>query len=112
MLLTLVLSAPVRFLTPATRVLARTGRNVLTVLANRRAVGRLSDLDDRQLKDIGLIRTDVAAALAEPLYEDPSCQLMRIAGERRTEVQNRWQESLRRQAGLVHLPSVTLQKAA
>ncbi len=41
-------------------------------LANRRAVTRLGELDERALKDIGLTRVEVLGALAAPLTEDPS----------------------------------------
>jgi uncharacterized protein YjiS (DUF1127 family) len=42
---------------------------------NRRAVARLSDLDDRLLRDIGVTRDDVRACLAEPYHVDPSRRL-------------------------------------
>ena len=47
-------------------------KDVLAALRNRRAVMRLTDLDDRALKDIGLLRADVEGALLEPLHKDPS----------------------------------------
>jgi uncharacterized protein YjiS (DUF1127 family) len=47
-------------------------KDVLTALRNRREVMRLTDLDDRALKDIGLLRADVEGALLEPLHKDPS----------------------------------------
>jgi len=52
-------------------------------LKNRSEVMRLSDLDDRALKDIGLLRTDVHAALAMPLRCDPSDHLIEVAGHKR-----------------------------
>ena len=39
---------------------------------HRRDVMRLADLDDRTLKDIGLVRSDIAGALDQPLGTDPS----------------------------------------
>ena len=45
---------------------------VLKALRHRREVLRLADLDDRALKDIGLLRADVEGALLEPLHKDPS----------------------------------------
>jgi uncharacterized protein YjiS (DUF1127 family) len=45
---------------------------VLKALRHRREVLRLADLDDRVLKDIGLLRSDVEGALLAPLHEDPS----------------------------------------
>ena len=58
---------------------------IADALRNRLAVQRLRDLDDRALKDIGLVRSDVAGALAAPLHVDPSSVLSdrRLAHERR-----------------------------
>jgi uncharacterized protein YjiS (DUF1127 family) len=39
---------------------------------NRRQIVPLSKLDDHLLRDIGLQRTDILAALAQPLHRDPS----------------------------------------
>jgi hypothetical protein len=50
---------------------------------NRRDAIRLADLDDRMLADIGLIRSDLRDAYAEPLWRDPSDVLTRRAAERR-----------------------------
>ena len=47
-------------------------KDVLAALRNRRQVMRLTDLDDRALKDIGLLRAVVEGALLEPLHKDPS----------------------------------------
>ena len=58
---------------------------VAAALVHRRAVMRLSELDDRALKDIGLVRSDLAGALSAPLHVDPSLILSdrRLARERR-----------------------------
>jgi uncharacterized protein YjiS (DUF1127 family) len=42
---------------------------------NRRHVIALGELDDHLLRDIGLQRADVLAALAQPRYRDPSRML-------------------------------------
>lgn len=42
---------------------------------NRRQVAALAELDDHLLRDIGLERTDVLAALAQPRHRDPSRML-------------------------------------
>jgi uncharacterized protein YjiS (DUF1127 family) len=52
-------------------------------LKNRRQIASLADLDDRALKDIGLIRSDIDAALAMPLHSDPSLHLMDVSGHGR-----------------------------
>lgn len=64
-------AAAVRFL----RAVAGAGQKVLRTLRHRRAVQRLSELDDRALKDIGLLRGDVEGALLEPFLVDPSARL-------------------------------------
>jgi uncharacterized protein YjiS (DUF1127 family) len=56
---------------------------LLSALRNRRAVLSLANLDDRALKDIGLTRPEVAGALAEPFYRDPSRVLLVRSVERR-----------------------------
>lgn len=50
---------------------------------NRRAVIGLLDLDDRMLRDIGLTRGDVTAALSGPRLQDPSTRLRALSAERR-----------------------------
>jgi uncharacterized protein YjiS (DUF1127 family) len=55
-------------------------RRFLKAIVNRGAVNRLCELDERQLKDIGLTRSDVVGALAEPFYRDPSRCLAERAG--------------------------------
>ena len=57
---------------------------VITALKNRRSAMGLADLDERQLKDIGLTRNDVFAALDTPLYHDPSRFLTSVAAGRGT----------------------------
>ena len=43
---------------------------------NRREVYKLLEMDDRSLRDIGLIRNDVVGALAQPWAKDPSIVLL------------------------------------
>ena len=66
--------------------LFRRSGTVLRALRHRREVLRLADLDDRALKDIGLLRADVEGALLEPLYKDPSKVLSVRRVERRDRV--------------------------
>lgn len=53
-------------------------------VANRREVKGLLELDDRELRDIGLMRCDVIGALNEPMARDPSRILVVRRVERRT----------------------------
>ena len=55
---------------------------ILRALKHRRSMTRLAELDERQLKDIGLTRNDVFAALDTPLFQDPSRVLTNVAAGR------------------------------
>lgn len=57
------------------RSLAIVAADLLRALRHRREVLRLAELDDRTLKDIGLLRSDVEGALREPFHKDPSRRL-------------------------------------
>lgn len=48
---------------------------LLRALIHRREVMRLAELDERGLKDIGLVRSDIAGALATSWLNDPSAVL-------------------------------------
>jgi uncharacterized protein YjiS (DUF1127 family) len=52
-------------------------------LKNRRRAAILTGLDDRMLSDIGLTRSDLRDAYAEPLWHDPTDVLASRAAERR-----------------------------
>jgi hypothetical protein len=64
-------------------ILLRAVKSFAVAFRNRRQVARLTDLDDRALKDIGLTRSDVMAALDQPFLRDPSMHLTSVAGVRR-----------------------------
>lgn len=68
---------------PAHASLTRMLTVLMRALGRRRIVGRLSELDDRMLADIGITRQDVASALSEPLMVDPSARLATRALEAR-----------------------------
>ncbi|MEW6454693.1 MAG: DUF1127 domain-containing protein [Pseudomonadota bacterium] len=56
---------------------------VFRAAKNRHSASMLARLDDRMLADIGLTRSDLRDAYAEPLWEDPTTMLARRAAERR-----------------------------
>jgi len=63
--------------------IARPIADFAKALRHRREIRNLAEFDDRMLKDIGLVRSDVESALAEPLHHNPSWVLVRCA-ERHT----------------------------
>lgn len=57
--------------------------SVCRVLRHRMEVNRLQDLDDNQLRDIGLTRAELnSALLGSSFFEDPSAHLTRSARRR------------------------------
>ncbi len=75
---------------PGLAIVSRTVRTALRQLGllakavrHRREVRTLAELDERILKDIGLSRSEVDGALAEPFYRNPSTVLVR-ANEHRS----------------------------
>jgi uncharacterized protein YjiS (DUF1127 family) len=74
---------------PSTFTLALVGiatravQGFVAAVKNRLEVRELYQLDDRALKDIGLMRADVDAALGLPLHLDPSRHLVDVAGDKR-----------------------------
>jgi uncharacterized protein YjiS (DUF1127 family) len=56
---------------------------LVVAIKHRRELAHLADFDDRMLADIGLTRTDLRDAYAEPLWQDPTSMLARRAAERR-----------------------------
>lgn len=52
---------------------------LLRSIANRSAVNKLTEMDDYQLADIGLARSDVMDALEMGLLDDPALHLARAA---------------------------------
>lgn len=75
------LAAGTRATVAAVRV-ADALRSLLRALVNRRQVARLSDLSDRGLADIGLMRGDLYYARRTPLGVDPTARLAGMARER------------------------------
>jgi uncharacterized protein YjiS (DUF1127 family) len=57
--------------------------SLLSALRNRREITSLYDLDDNQLRDIGLTRHDLDSAfLSSTYFEDPSSHLTAAASRR------------------------------
>jgi uncharacterized protein YjiS (DUF1127 family) len=56
--------------------------NVVRAYLNRRDMQVLASFDERMLADIGLTRSDVRDAVAEPLWRDPTGVLVSRAKER------------------------------
>ncbi len=57
--------------------------SVLRVFRNRRQINRLHELDDNQLRDIGLSRGDIEQAFSSStFFEDPSAHLISTARNR------------------------------
>lgn len=54
-----------------------------TAMRNRREVAMLLEADQTVLRDLGLTRHDVAAAMTEPVWRDPSARLLIWSVERR-----------------------------
>ena len=63
--------------------IARACAGGVQALLHRRDVKLMLQLDDRMLKDIGLVRNDILGALAERIDRDPSVILRLRAVERR-----------------------------
>lgn len=57
-------------------------RGFLRALVNRRQLGRLGDMSDSGLADIGLMRGDLHFARRQPLGVDPTARLAIVARER------------------------------
>ena len=71
-----------RFLAAVSQV-ARSIFGFVRNIGNRGDVRMLLEMDERGLKDIGLTRSDVLGALAQPMLKDPSKILLVRSVERR-----------------------------
>ena len=50
--------------------------SLAVALHNRREINQLANADAAMLRDLGLTPTDVEGALSQPLWRDPSAQLV------------------------------------
>ena len=67
----------------AVAVLVTGLKAISRALKNRRDAGLLATMDDRMLADIGLTRSDLRDAYAEPLWRDPTDMLAGRVSEKR-----------------------------
>ncbi|CUX29692.1 hypothetical protein D3C87_918020 [compost metagenome] len=58
---------------------ASTVKTFLQRIYNRICANELTELDDRLLADVGLVRSDVTNALNTGLFDDPTAHLTRAA---------------------------------
>jgi uncharacterized protein YjiS (DUF1127 family) len=65
-------------------------KRIAQALKRRGDIAALASFDDRALADIGLTRSDVRDAMAEPLWRDPSALLASRAAERRMHRPRAW----------------------
>jgi uncharacterized protein YjiS (DUF1127 family) len=72
-----------RVIAMAIRTVATHMRHLAEAVRHRRDAAMLAGFNDRMLSDIGLTRSDLADAYAEPLWRDPTALLAQRAGERR-----------------------------
>lgn len=67
----------------AVAVLVTGLRTVSRAMKNRRDAAMLAGMDERMLADIGLTRSDLRDAYAEPLWRDPTDKLADRVSEKR-----------------------------
>lgn len=70
---------------PAPGLVARARLAVVKLVRawrNRNAINRLSELDDRQLLDMGLSRSDIREVMTSSFFSDPGLHLTIAARER------------------------------
>ena len=69
---------------------------IVKAVMHRREILRLAELDDRCLKDIGLVRSDVEGALATSWLRDPSTVLAARSNAGAAAAAHRREEAVRR----------------
>ena len=71
-------------------------KNLVRAVVHRREVMRLSELDERGLKDIGLVRSDIDGALAVSWLSDPSSVLQARSDQQQSVAASRREAGVRR----------------
>lgn len=98
-----------------TRVAAR-GFNIVTTLVkaiiHRREIMALGELDERGLKDLGLVRSDVEGALATSWLIDPSAILADRSSTRSGVASVRRDEAVRQASAKIAIRPITPVAAA
>ena len=84
---------------------------LLRALIHRREVMRLAELDERGLKDIGLVHSDIGGALATSWLKDPSAVLA-SRSRSRSDIANARREHAVRHAAIQGSPEPMLAKKA
>ena len=77
-------AAPLGVTRAAGRTIIRGIERLVRAVRNRQDAAMLAGFDERMLADIGLNRSDLRDAFAEPLWRDPTAILVDRACERRT----------------------------
>lgn len=70
-------------------------KNLIRAWVHRREVLQLGELDERGLKDIGLVRSDVEGALATSWLRDPSAVLSARSAQQQSVAASRREAGLR-----------------
>jgi uncharacterized protein YjiS (DUF1127 family) len=78
------IAMPFRLIPAGVRPFIGGVERLLRAFKHRKDVSMLAGFDERMLADIGLTRSDVRDAVAEPLWRDPTAILADRAGERRS----------------------------
>jgi uncharacterized protein YjiS (DUF1127 family) len=77
-------TTPFQLVLAGARTIIRGIDRLVRAFRHRKGVSMLAGFDERMLADIGLTRSDVRDAFAEPLWRDPTAILVDRASERRT----------------------------
>ena len=85
-------ATPGRFFMRLASHAASTAASLWQAYLGRRAANQLLDLDDRMLRDMGVTRGDVRAAMTLPVRKDPSQYLFAVAEERRAAMRDQARE--------------------
>jgi uncharacterized protein YjiS (DUF1127 family) len=86
-------------------------KNLIRAWVHRREVMQLGELDERGLKDIGLVRSDVEGALATSWLRDPSAVLSARSAQQQSAAARRREVGLRQAVTQPARPARTIEIA-